>query len=62
MEGFAMNSERGPAHLHGIEEADSFREACEKAFAGDPLFNKEALSYWGCGLFDNETDARKNFG
>jgi hypothetical protein len=64
MEGFALSGEgeQGRAHLHGVQEADSFKEACEKAFEGDSLFNKERLSYWGCGLFDSEAAARKNFG
>jgi hypothetical protein len=28
----------------------------------DGNFNPEALTYWGCKLFDNEADARKGFG
>ena len=62
MEGYAMNGGNGTATLFSIVEADSFQEACDKNFKNDSLYIPGHLSYWGCGLFDNEKDARKNFG
>lgn len=52
--------------ISGIK-ATSFREACilfsktEKA-KGYGVFDEEELSFWGCRLYDNETDARRIFG
>ena len=64
MEGFACSGEgeRANAILQSTQEADSFQEACEKAFQDDPNFDATHLTVWGCRLFDNEADARKAFG
>lgn len=62
MEGFLTNGDKAEAHLVGTFEAASFEEACQKAFEGDPLYNQERNTYWGCGLYDNEAAARKSFG
>ena len=43
-------------------EANSFKEACDKALNKDPDYNSEKLAYWGCRLFDNEEQARESFG
>jgi hypothetical protein len=61
-EGFAATGESGTAVCHGTVAADNFKEACKKIFKKDPYFNENSLSYWGCGLFDNEANARKTFG
>ena len=61
-EGYAATGESAPAHLHGKQEAESFFEACLIFFKGSYLFNVDRMTYWGCRLFDNETDARKSFG
>lgn len=53
------------ARLLGTFEADSFRHACVQWAITNKetnLFNIEALSYWGCRMFDNEEEARKSFG
>lgn len=54
------------ANFHGKVEASSFEEACVKLAESDPkfgdYFNREAMTHWGCQLFDNEADARKRYG
>jgi len=65
-EGFRATGEQGKALLHSIISANSFVDACNK-FANQnkefkKYYNSTKLSYWGCRLFDNEKDARNNFG
>jgi hypothetical protein len=67
-EGFAVTGQASPATHHGNYSGATFLDAC-KAWAAtteDPkLFkidNGGFPSYWGCRLYDNETDARKSFG
>ena len=65
MEGYLATGMEGiPAEARLMEcvVADTFQEACDTHFKNDVLYNSEQLSYWGCCLFDNETDARKMFG
>jgi len=61
-EGFAATGESGTAICHGTATGDTFKEACRKHFKRDQYFDERSLSYWGCGLYDNESDARRNFG
>ena len=61
-EGYAITGGRGKALFHGKIKATSFKEACDILFDDDKFYNPENLTYWGCKLFDNETDARKSFG
>jgi len=55
------------ALLLGTERAETFAEACQQ-WADKPDndkrgdFNSERLTFWGCGLYDNEADARKLYG
>jgi hypothetical protein len=51
-----------PAHLVAVVRATTFKEACILHYGKDPYFSAERLTYWGCRLFDNEADARKEFG
>ena len=68
VEGYQVTGNEDEARLVGTIEADTFAEACARLMSKPPwnddpsLFNREALTYWGCRLFDNETDARKAFG
>jgi hypothetical protein len=66
MEGFAANSETGTAHKLGTFKAATLAEAVAAWAATGPALaahlNKEHTAVWGCRLFDNEADARKNFG
>lgn len=67
IEGHQATGDSSTASKLGTFEASSFRVACI-AWAstldpdGQELFDQEALTYWGCRLFDNEQDARKAFG
>jgi hypothetical protein len=51
-----------PAYLAGGAEADSFQEACDLFFKDNPSYNPTNRTLWGCGIYDNEADARKLFG
>ena len=61
-EGYIMPGGIGTAQLHDKIKANSFKEACDILFDGDRFYNPKNLTYLGCKLFDNETDARKAFG
>ena len=53
------------AQLIGEQKATSFQEACDIFFADEKhkgYYNSLKRSYWGWRLYDNEDDARKNFG
>lgn len=62
MEGFRMTGAKSQARFVGTFEAESFAEACQKAFGKDPYYNPKRNTYYGCCLYDNESDARKSFG
>jgi len=62
VEGFRATGQSGTAFLYAIQEADTFNEACKIALANNSSFDENSLTYWGCRLFNNETDARKAFG
>ena len=63
-EGYAISGNRGKAKLLGKVKAHAFREACCKMFHENnmDLFDRKNLTICGCRLFDNEQDARKDFG
>lgn len=64
-EGYSCMEGSEKASLLGIEKASSFEQACEQYINKNlkiELFNLENLTYWGCRLYDNENDARKEFG
>lgn len=61
-EGYACTGDWSPAFLMGVEDAETFKEACICRFKGDKNFDSVRLTYWGCRLFDNETEARKTYG
>ena len=71
MEGYAATGERGEHEKVGEFEAPDFESAC--SLAADHLsrgdasvrhryYDPEHLTWWGCRLFDNETDAAEAFG
>ena len=77
VEGYRANGDRGLAWFAGAAEAESLREACVKLAAQDAkfgggaeyggapnyrFFDPERMTWWGCVIFDNETDARAAFG
>jgi len=70
MEGYLATGMEGipqRATYLGSYEGDTFADACEAAIKDNypndtKLFDKTRLSWWGCRMYDNETDARKSFG
>ena len=63
--GYSATGGAGKATLLTKQKAESFLSAIEKwkTVAQSPqLINPDNLTYWGCRLFDNETEARKSFG
>lgn len=65
MEGFAMNGTRATAGFLGTYNADSFLEACKMAWNDHREYgnyDEEKNTIYGCRLFDNEAEARKDFG
>jgi len=64
-EGFliqGMGGQSTRASYIGRFKADTFQEACVKAFGENEYFSPEHLTFWGCKLYDNEEEARKAFG
>jgi len=64
-EGYRVTGGSSGARLHGTEIATSFKEACVKHMDNDEdrkYFDEDRVIYWGCRLYDNESDARKTFG
>jgi len=62
-EGYQATGDSSGACFHGKVLATSFKEACIKHFGINNIyFDEDRLSFWGCKLFDNEIEARKNFG
>jgi len=61
-EGYNATGQRSGAHFHGVGYGETFEEACKDFFKVDRFFNSNTMSYWGCKVFDNETDARSFFG
>lgn len=64
-EGYCATGYSQKASYHGTSDGVDFRCACMAFFKNSAMqkhFNPVTLSVWGCKLYDNETDARKNFG
>ena len=67
MEGYSVQGNDAGAELISVVTADTFKEACTLAWTDNDgnvksSFDPERLTFWGCRLFDNENEARKNFG
>ena len=66
IEGYAATGEHGRAQFVGAVHAATFEEACKKLH--NPRWGnyghdrKGRPTYWACRLYDNEADARKEFG
>ncbi len=67
-EGFSATGEQQGAMFHGRYSGETFDDALV-AFKDSiqdkrskNLVNLRTRSYWGCGFFDNGSDARKAFG
>lgn len=67
-EGYSVTGNSSPAILHGTFKGKTFKDAviAYKASVKDihskNCIDVERMSFWGCRFFDNESDARKNFG
>ena len=65
-EGFIVMEARDGASCMGKSKGRNFREACKNFMKHhDPkneYYDSKNNTYWGCKLFDNETDARASFG
>lgn len=65
-EGFVATGESGTAFHHGDAAGATLQEACDALAARDPKFrahyDRTRMTFWGCRLFDNETDARRSYG
>lgn len=66
IEGFRATGEIGSARKLCTVNSDTLREACDKYALEHPdwaeHYDPERLTYWGCRIFDNEADARSQFG
>jgi hypothetical protein len=67
VEGFSATGQHGPAQFIASVDSTSFKEACIKLATPEIQrkygnFNETYLTLWGCKLFDNEVDARRNYG
>lgn len=62
VEGYAATGNNAAARKIGDVEADNFRDACEKLCGQGQVPAYNGVSIWGCRLFDNEADARREFG
>jgi hypothetical protein len=65
-EGYRATGQSSGAICLGTAKGVTFQDACKRKASEDArfnsYFNEEHLSYWGCRLFDNESDARRTFG
>lgn len=71
-EGYQTNGESSGAFLLGTYEGESFDDAVLSCMMDPKFLKNEHLftynlgngrhRYWGCRLFDNESDARVSFG
>lgn len=72
LEGFRVTGQSSKAsrltkdNENTLWDGVNFIEACKNALSElkwDMLYyNEKTNSYWGCKFYDNEADARKNFG
>jgi len=61
-EGFQITGNSGTHRLMGKAEGTNFHAACVKLLQDDQYFSEERLTYWGCQLYSNASDAAKVFG
>lgn len=68
-EGYGATGEHGNARFHGKFKGQTFKDAVYNyintlSSEEQKLFkdNEYGLRLWGCKFFDNEIDARKNYG
>jgi hypothetical protein len=65
VEGYIVTGDYGFADKLGEVAGITFRDACVNFFRlrdDSTYFEPDRLTYWGCRLFERESDARKSFG
>ena len=66
MEGYYTNGDSSPARYCGHYKVSCLRDAVKEWAAEEASraknVNMEDLTFWGCGFFDNELEARRTFG
>ena len=66
VEGWRSSDGHAPAQHVATMAGASLQEACDAYAEVDSEwkrhYDRDRMTYWGCRLFDNETDARKDFG
>ena len=63
MEGFKITGQEAQAQLVARNApGENFLDAARRHYGSDPHFDPEKGTYWGCKLFDNESEARRCFG
>ena len=66
MEGYAITGNHSNASFVGRFKGIDFLDACKNSMKedeeADKYYNEKNNTYWGCKLFNNESDARKSFG
>jgi hypothetical protein len=62
-EGYIITGERQPATFHGIFTGRTFRDAVKQfrdtKCSNPELVDIDRMTYWGCGFYDNESEARE---
>jgi len=66
-EGYIVTGQSSDATFWGLFEGSTFEDAVQSAVNSMPeeewkSFDPQTLTWWGCKFYDNEIDARKNFG
>lgn len=67
-EGYIATKEKHKAMFHGKFKGNTFKDAViawKKTLTDKDSIkcvDLDGMTFWGCKFFDNETDARKNFG
>ncbi len=65
-EGYIIQGSTGGAVCLGSEEGADFKDACANLARKDPefckFFDEKELTYWGCRLYPNRTEAARGFG
>ena len=69
MEGYCATGQSATHEFIGKEEANNFKKACKIAMRKwaskedyETYYDEDNMTFWGCRLFDNESDAARGFG
>lgn len=66
MEGYSATGESAPASILGYAKGENFTDAVKNFKNENPkhaeYIDLDRLTYWGCKLFNTESQARRGFG